>query len=177
MNISADPLACPRDVRRVKPFAPSLFPSPQRHKNPPVCGPRTDSTLSFFCFESLSSIKTLPKPIWNRFWIDFSSKNDPKIDPKSNQSQCRYSASFFNSFFIQNFMVHQTPDPTKSLKNHWFFQNFCTFNMWQLNVQFGKNLNPFWHQNWSKFHQKPVKKHIKLKIGFGNMCFLIFDCC
>ena len=34
---SAEPLACPRDVRRVVTFAPSLFPSPQEQKNPPVC--------------------------------------------------------------------------------------------------------------------------------------------
>ena len=58
------------------------------------------------------------------------------MNPKSNQSQCRYSTSFFNSFFIQNPMVHQTPDLAKSLKNLWFFNSFadsaCYNLMWNL---------------------------------------------
>ena len=54
------------------------------------------------------------------------------------------------------------------------FQHFCTFNMWQLNVQFGQNLNSFW-QNWFKFHQKSLKKRHRIQSWFRELMFFDFS--
>ena len=77
------------------------------------------------------------------FWTIFGAF----LDPKSNQDRCQDSSSFFDRFFIQNFMVHQTPDLAKSEKNQWFVVHFGTFNMLQINVKLNQNLNPFWYPN------------------------------
>ena len=47
--------------------------------------------------------------------------------------------------------------------------------MLQLNVQFGQNLNPFWYQNWSKFHQKPFKKGHQIESEFRELMFFDFS--
>ena len=72
-------------------------------------------------------------------------------------------------------MVYQTLDPAKSLNNHCFFQQFGTFNMLQVTVKFNQNLNPLWHQNQPKFHQKSFKKAHQIESWFRKHMF--FDFC
>ena len=155
----------------MNPLPCSPFPEP---KFRPVCTPELRPALSFWSFDTLSSFKALLKPLRNRFWSDFGSKNGLKINPKSNQSQCRYSTSFFNSFFIQNSMVHQTPDLAKSLKNQWFFNIFAYSACYNLTSNLVKTSIHFDMKIDQKFIKNQSKKDIKLKVDFGNICFLIF---
>ena len=117
-------------------------PFPWRPQNSPVWSPPIDFALSFLNFETLPSFKTLLKPLRNRFWNDFGSKNGLKIDQKSIKNRCLYSTSFFARFCIKNLALHQSPELAKSIKTYWFFfffKHFSIFSMLQAILKFDQN--------------------------------------
>ena len=71
-------------------------------------------------------------------------------------------------------MEHQTPNLAKSLKNNAFFNIFAysacynlTSNLIKTSIHFDMKID-------QKFIKNQSKKDIKLKVDFGNICFLIF---
>ena len=153
---------------------------PHRLQKPQLWGdpelPRWTPTYTFWASNTYLS----PKPFLSRFGIYFEPILGSKLVPESSQNRIKINVAirlrFLIDFSCKMLCYIKLPIQSNHQKTIRFFNILVHSTCYKLLLKLIKAWIHFAIKINQNFSKNLSKNHIAFKVGFGNTCFLFFDC-